>query len=66
MMHICLCNNINNRLSIGGLTLYCTSNNPNIDSVRTKHFQCLLKKLITKLTNTSTNSQSIYLLQDWL
>ena len=36
MMHIRLCDNINNRLSIGGLTLYCTSNNQNIDSVRTK------------------------------
>ena len=35
MMHIRLCNNINNRLSYGGLTLYCTSNNRNIDSVRT-------------------------------
>ena len=29
MMHIHLCNNINNRLSIGGLTLYCISNNRN-------------------------------------
>ena len=29
-MHIRLCNSINNRLSIGGLTLYCTSNNRNI------------------------------------
>ena len=35
MMHIRLCNDINNCLSIGGLTLYCTSNNQNIDSVRT-------------------------------